>query len=153
MTAYVTFTKRRIFVLLAVFTCLLFVCCELSTVGNTVKNAKTNADRLIFIKQAGYDVLDNNPTSQAVIIPETFYEVYENYNRLQKRSGYDLLIYKGCEVTIYTYKINTPQNYSGECVINIIVYNDRIIGGDVSSVEMGGFMLPIKINNEKTKTR
>ena len=62
--------------------------------------------------------------------------------------AYDLSNYKGCEVVIYTYNINAPTGYSGECVINIIVYNNRVIGGDVSSVALGGFMLPIKNKSE-----
>lgn len=152
MKAYVTFTKKRIAVLMAVFLCVGFVCCQLYTAGNNVLNAKTNADRLIFIKRLGYSVTDKTPTSKSVIIPEVFYDTYNDYNLLQRKSGYDLSLYKGCAVTLYSYKIKTPQNYDDECVINIIVYNDRVIGGDVSSVIIGGFMLPIKSNNEKTKT-
>ncbi len=144
MNTYITFTKKRIIATLAVFICIGFICCQLYAAANKTADAKTNADRLIFIKQLGYTVTQEIPTSKTVNIPEVFYDIYKNYNALQQKSGYDLSDYKGCEVTLYTYEISTPKGYEGECVINIIVYNDRVIGGDVSSVALGGFMLPLK---------
>ncbi len=143
MTPYVTFTKKRLTVLFSVFVCVCIICYEFYIAGNKIPNAKTNAQRVAFVEQAGYTLVDKNPTSKTVTIPEVFYDVYKNYNALQKKSGYDLSYYKGCEVIIYTYKINPPQNYSGEFLINIIVYNDRVIGGDVSSSTFGEYMLPI----------
>ena len=132
----------------SMFVCIGFICCEIYAAGNNVTNSKTNADRLIFISNSGYNVLSNEPSVKTVNIPEVFCDVYKNYNTIQKAAGYDLSLYKGCEVTIYTYKIDPPSDYTGECVINIIVYNDRIIGGDVSSPALGGFMLPINNKSE-----
>lgn len=143
MKPYVTFTKKRLIIVFAVFICVGLICCEIYAAGNNNINAKTNADRLIFIKDLGYTVLSDEPTAKLVTVPEVFYDVYDNYNALQQSVGYDLSLYKGCEVMMYTYKINPPSSYTGECVINIIVYNDRVIGGDVSSTALGGFMLPL----------
>ncbi len=120
------------------------ICGEMYTISNNNADAKTNADRIIFINNLGYEVINSQPDTKTVFIPDVFYNVYENYNSLQKSAGYDLSLYKGCSVKIYTYKINTPVGYEGECVANLIVYNDRIIGGDISSVALGGFMLPLK---------
>lgn len=130
--------------LFASLVCIGYVCSQIYVAGNTVEDAKTNADRLIFIKNLGYSLLSDEPNVKSVVIPEMFYDVYNNYNQLQNMAGYDLSVYKGCEVMLYTYSINPPSEYVGECVINIIVYNDRIIGGDVSSSALGGFMLPLK---------
>ena len=63
---------------------------------------------------------------------------------MQKSAGYDLSLYKGCQVTIYTYQINPVQNSAGESVVNLMVYNNKIIGGDISSTALGGYMLPLK---------
>lgn len=144
MKPYITFTKKGLFTALALFICMGFICCEIYAASNHTENAKTNADRLIFIKNSGYTVLSNEPNTKTVNIPEIFYDVYKNYNALQQSAGYDLSLYKGCEATVYTYEINAPSGYTGECVINIIVYNNRIIGGDVSSPTLGGFMLPLR---------
>lgn len=105
---------------------------------------KTNADRLSFLKGNGHLVLNETPAVKSVIIPTNFGDVYNNYNALQRLAGYDLSAYKGCEVYLYTYSIDSPKGYTSDSVANIIVYNDRIIGGDISSCALDGFMLPLK---------
>ncbi len=152
MKSYFIFTKNRLISAVAVFVCIGLICCELASASNAVANAKTNSDRIIFIKQQGYILINEKPTEKNIIIPETFNDVYSNYNALQKKSGYNLSLYKGCEAMLYTYKIKSPIEYDGECMINIITYNDRVIGGDVSADAFDGFILPIKNSNEKTKT-
>ena len=143
MKPYITFTKKGLVALTLIIVCFSFICLKISAVSNSEENAKTNADRIVFINELGYTVISNEPTTKAACIPDVFYDVYSNYNNLQLASGYDLSLYKGCEVMIYTYKINAPKGYDGECVVNLVVYNDRIIGGDVSSTALGGFMLPL----------
>ncbi len=144
MKTYISFTKKGLLVILASFVCVAFICCEIAAVSNSDKDAQTNADRLMFIEDLGYTVIDHQPTSKTVNIPEVFYDVYENYNALQQKANYDLSLYKGCEVIIYTYKINPPSSFTDECAVNLIVYKDKIIGGDVSSHALGGFMLPLE---------
>ncbi len=124
--------------------CMGFIFCEIAAVSNSDVNAFTNADRLIFVKNLGCDILSDEPMVKNVYIPEVFYDVYKNYNALQQAAEYDLSLYKGCEVTIYTYNIAPPHDYTGECVVNLIVYKNKIIGGDISSTALGGFMLPLK---------
>lgn len=144
MTSYITFTRKGLFALLAATVAVILICSEIYAAGNISSNAENNAERITFIKNAGYTLLSNEPETKSVTIPEAFSDVYSNYNDLQRLSGYDLSAFKGCEVAIYTYSIKTPSGYSGECVLNMIVYNGRVIGGDVSSRALGGFMLPIK---------
>lgn len=148
LKAYFTFTRKKLAVLFAILVVIVLICCEISTAENTGKNATNNSERIVFIKNSGYTLLSAEPETKAVKIPETFSDVYNNYNEIQRLAGYDLSDYKGCEVVIYTYKIETPQGYSGDCVFNMIVYNDRVIGGDVSSRILGGFMIPIKTKSE-----
>lgn len=132
--------------LLAIVVLTVLICCEVYAAGNTEHNATTNAERINYIKKLGYILNSNEPTQKNVIIPEIFTDVYKNYNSLQRMAGYDLSLYKGCEVKIYTYDIAPPKGYDGECVFNMIVYRDRMIGGDVSSRALGGYMLPISEN-------
>lgn len=128
---------------MALLICVGFICFEIEAVTNKPQDAKTNAQRLSFIKKLGYVTLSNEPSSKRVNIPDVFYDVYNNYNSLQQKAGYDLSLYKGCDVIIYTYKIKPPSDSTDECVINLIVYKDQIIGGDISSTALGGFMLPL----------
>lgn len=153
LKSYTIFTKKTLLVMACILICIGFICCEIYAVSNMQTNAITNADRLTFIKSLGYTVSNSEPRSKTVVIPQVFSDVYTNYNNLQKSCGYDLSLYKGCEVLIYTYDIIAPDDSNDGCVVNIIVYNDRIIGGDVSSVTFGGFMLPLKVGkSEKAKT-
>lgn len=69
-----------------------------------------------------------------------FDETFESYNELQKLQGMDLSRYKGQRAKRYTY---TVLNYPGQeegVQANVLVLNDTIIGGDVSSVAIDGFM-------------
>lgn len=143
LKSYFIFTKKRLFTVFAFLVCVAFISYEIFAVNSIKQNAKSNDERLAFIKNMGYTVTSDNPSKKMIIIPEVFGDVYNNYNVLQQSAGYDLLMYKGCEATVYTYNINAPENHKGECVLNIIVYNDRVIGGDVSSLSINGFMLPL----------
>lgn len=144
MKSYLIFNRKSLLALLAAMVAIILICGEIYAASNTTYNASTNAERIYFIKSIGHEVLSNEPETKAVVIPEAFSDVYNNYNDIQRLSGYDLADYKGCEVVVYTYSIKTPAGYDGDCVLNMIVYNGRVIGGDVSSAALGGFMLPIK---------
>lgn len=68
--------------------------------------------------------------------------MYNNYNQIQKEAGFDLALYKGKKCVMYTYELtNHPL---GHCRANIITYLGDIIGGDISSVSLSGFMLPLE---------
>lgn len=148
MKSYITFTRKGLTALFVAIIAAVMICLKIYAAGNAVSNASTNAQRLEFINNAGYEVLSNEPEAKQIIIPEAFSDVYKNYNKLQQSAGYDLSYYKGCDAVIYTYSIKTPDGYDGDCVFNMIVYNDRVVGGDVSSSALGGFMLPIKKQSE-----
>ena len=129
---------------MCIIICLTFICYETYMVSNKTANATTKDEMLLFINELGYDVLSDKPIEKSVTIPESFSGVYCKYNNLQKSAGFDLSLYKGCEVHIFTYAIKPPyDDYSGDCVINLIVYKNRVIGGDVSSAALNGFMLPL----------
>lgn len=100
------------------------------------------------VKDMGYYDVSKNPAEVIEItIPTEFNAVYERYNNLLKEGGYDLTPYKGKKCKRYTYLIPS-QNARA----NILVYNGKIIGGDVSSITIDGIMLPI-INADREKDR
>ena len=70
--------------------------------ANPTVNAKTNAERVAFIKSLGLNPDDSNAQNKSVEIPVEFSKVYKNYNALQKQAGYNLENYKGARVTVYT---------------------------------------------------
>ncbi|MCD7774742.1 MAG: DUF4830 domain-containing protein [Clostridiales bacterium] len=105
-------------------------------------SAENEEQRLSFISQFGYTV-DRDPVSAAeVVIPKEFDSVYEEYNNLQKMQNLDLEKYKGCTVKKWTYTVtNYPGFEDSESIrITLLVYKGKVIGGDVCSVALDGFM-------------
>ena len=101
---------------------------------------KTNEDRISFLKQFGWDAETDIKEEVTMKIPAEFDKVMNTYNELQKKSGFDLSKYKGREVTRYTYKIKNYPNYDGEVMANVIIYKNRVIGGDICSSDVKGFI-------------
>ena len=102
------------------------------------KNVRTNEDRVAFLESYGWEVDPNAVEICEVIIPSEFDEVYSEYNEIQKSEGLDLKKYSGKSVKRYTY---TVKNYGDEATVlaNLLIYKDRVIGGDVSSAVPNGF--------------
>ncbi len=106
-----------------------------------ILSAFSKPDISSLLASLGYDFSENY-TKKTFTIPNEFDLVYNNYNAIQKEAGYDLLPYRGKECIMYTYEIyNHPF---GKCNANIIVYKGKIIGGDISSVNLDGFMVPLQ---------
>ncbi len=117
---------------------------SVSSSGDTVNfKASDNAERLKFISQFGWEVDEEPDEVTEIIIPIEFDDVYNNYNEIQLKQDCDLTDYCGKRVKRFTYIIKNYPGYSPDdtCVrINLLVYNDVVIGGDVSSTELSGFM-------------
>lgn len=105
--------------------------------------ATNNKERLIFVSQFGWEV-ENEPDEVCeIIIPQEFDEVYNNYNEIQLKQGCDLRDYSGKRVKRWTYIIKNYPGYdeTDTCVrINLLIFDGMVIGGDVSSTELSGFM-------------
>lgn len=140
---YVIFTRSRLIAVIALVLLAVGIAGEISAAGNGTLDGKTNASRVGFAQSIGYSIEKSNPLSEKIIIPQSFSDVYEKYNELQKSAGFDLLPYCGCTVTKYTYIADAPSGYDGIFSMNILVYNGKIIGGDVSSSALSGVMLPL----------
>ena len=53
-------------------------------------DGSTNAKRINFISRLGYEVDENSVKSKDITIPMNFSDVYTEYNKLQKKAGFDL---------------------------------------------------------------
>ncbi len=115
-----------------------------SPVGSYVyTGVKTNDDRLTFLKQFGWEA-DKAPVSEtSVTIPSEFDKVFVGYNELQKQQGLDLTKYKTKDVTRYTYRITNYKDYNGTVYANIIIYRGKVIGGDICTADLDGFVLTL----------
>ena len=129
-------------VLFAVLLSVLLVCRRTAISGATL------GDRTDYAKSLGYSISADSEIVRNIVIPAVFGNVYENYNTLQKECGFDLSLYKGEDAVQYTYAINNYTDDSGNTldniIMNIIVCDGKIIGGDICSAELDGFMTGLK---------
>ena len=102
---------------------------------------KSAEDRVAYIQKFGWEI-DPEPTEvQEVIIPSEFDDVLTKYNDLQQKQGFDLGKYKGKRLKRWTYEVtNYPGDKKTGVRASIYIYNNKVVGGDVSSVELDGFM-------------
>lgn len=100
-------------------------------------------ERLAFISQFGWRVAEDPAEVSEVIIPQDFDKGYNEYAEMNLQQGLELELYKGVRAKRWTYNIlNYPgfENRTGVVQINLLVYEGRVIGGDVCSLEQGGFI-------------
>lgn len=105
---------------------------------------KTESDRQKFMSDMGWKVSEEYTSCKVVSIPEDFNDTYESYNEIQKDQGFNLKKYRGEMVEIYTYEVYNYPGKSENVVINLMVFEGKLIGGDVSCNELDGFMQGLK---------
>ena len=150
LTFTVKADKRKMFIVLAVLLLAVTAAIVLTKVHNAVPSAEcagvkytlsaaTNEERVSFFSQFGWKV-DAEPVEiKDVVIPAKFNDVYISYNNIQKEQGLDLEPYAGktCHQWVYTVK-NYPQ--STDVRATLLVFDNRVIGGDLSTTALDGFM-------------
>ena len=124
-----------------------------STMGGISLKAGTSEERIAFFSQFGWQVKETPLEIKEVVIPEEFDETYSEYNEIQKKQGLNLEKYKGVRVKHFTYEILNYPGYDSDSGLihgNILVYDNTVIGGDVCSIELGGFMHTFTLPRDET---
>lgn len=143
---------------------LIIMCIALSVLTKqSVETAKANEfnlkasdsdERIAYLSQFGWCVEEEPCEVKEVIIPAEFDEVYDNYNKIQLEQGFDLTKYCSKRVKKWTYIVtNYPGYEDSECIrATLLIYDGNVIGGDICSVELNGFMHSfIKPQTNKTE--
>ena len=93
-----------------------------------------------YLAGYGWEVNSEPLATQELLIPEEMDESYDEYLALQSQQGFDLTQYAGKRVKRYTYEItNYPTGETG-VQANLLIYKNRVIGGEVLSPQMDGFL-------------
>ena len=101
---------------------------------------KSAADAVNFLAQFGWTVDGGKPESKSVTIPAEFDKVFAAYNEIQKAQGLDLAKYKKKELTRYTFEVTNYEGYEGKVLANVLVYRGKVVGGDICSADVSGFV-------------
>lgn len=134
-------------VLKALFT-IAFIALAVMAVVLVVRNLTNNSDILLatesdrqaFLSSLGWQVSEEPIDVRCVTIPTEWNDIYTEYNSIQIQQGFNLEGFKGKEVCIYTYEIYNYEGKPQNIIANLMVYEDKLIGGDVSCTELGGFI-------------
>ena len=105
--------------------------------------AENSAERTAFLSQYGWKVSADPIEVSEVIIPEDFDAGYLEYASMNKALGFDLEPYKGMRAKRWTYDVlnySGFENTKGIVQANLLVFEGRVIGGDICSLESGGFI-------------
>lgn len=111
-----------------------------ASIGTYSLLAETDTQRIAFLDQFGWTVDKQNIEKTEIIIPEEFNDVYNNYNEIQIKQGLNLEDYKGKACTKYTYRVTNYKDSAVDVQATLIVYEDKVIAGDICDVALGGFM-------------
>ena len=105
---------------------------------STAPAADTNDARVKFLTDLGWEVTPSPTESGEIRSPKAGDQVFDRYNELQKSQGYDLNKYAGKKVMRYVYQINNFPDAKEPVYATVLVYKDRIIGGDITDTTPGG---------------
>ena len=110
---------------------------EVSYRYDKIKNAE---DAASFLSQFGWSVASEPVEVKTVTVPAEFDKVYAAYNEMQKEQGLNLAKYKNKDVTRYTFSVTNYEGYDGTVYANVLVYRNRVVGGDICSADVSGFV-------------
>ena len=115
-----------------------------------------NDGRVQFLQSFGWEVASSPVESGQVRIPQEGSEVFDRYNALQKSQGYDLGPYAGKTAMRYVYKVKNYPGATDPVYATVLVYKDRVIGGDVTDTAakgvIRGFRMPEGNTQASTQT-
>jgi hypothetical protein len=103
-------------------------------------NADDEEGRIAFFQQFGWTVEEEPVEVEEVVIPTTWNDVYENYNLLQQEQGLDLTPYQGKTCKRWVYQVLNYPRSDQRVLATILVLDGKVIGGDISSANLDGFM-------------
>lgn len=104
------------------------------------EKVKSADEAAAFLSQFGWVVDAGSVETAQVTIPSEFDKVFAGYNELQKGQGLDLSKYKKKTVTRYTFTVTNYGGWQGTVYANVLVYRNRVIGGDICSADVSGFI-------------
>lgn len=135
-------SKKLLIVFLIILILFIFLLEFISVNSKKFPQILDNEQRVNFIKGLNLNVSEEPIEQKQIIIPEKFSDVYLSYNQIQLSAGYDLSLYKGKTADLYKYFIS--EENGDKKYVNLIIFNGKVIGGDISTIGINGYMSPLK---------
>lgn len=84
-------------------------------------------------------------------LPDSFGASYDGFLALQQEAGFDLTPYAGKTVLRYTYRIENYPLASDVIYADLLLYQEQVIGGDIRSTSLDGFLTSLIYPDQVTE--
>ena len=134
--------KQKSVFLILILGCILIFTVYLASPANSPFRSEINSpeDAADFLNELGWEPDRTQIEATESVLPDDFDQILINYNDLQKQQDCDLTLFSGKEITVYTIPITNYGNNDQNVYATLIVHNKKVIGGDIHSAKMDGFM-------------
>ena len=100
---------------------------------------ETNAERVAYLRELGWEVVEEPVETYEFLLPATLEEPYLSYNALQLPQGFDLNPHCGETVSRYTYTVTNHPNRDKGVQANLYLCNGIPVAGDIFCPGANGF--------------
>ena len=141
--------KRAVALLLLLGLCLaaaVMICSSprsLFSMGDML-DASQQKGRVKYLASYGWEVDADSEDERSVLLPKSFEGALDEYAGMQTSQGYDFASYAGLECRQFTYTVTDYAGFDGTVYAVLYVKGTRVIGGDIHSAEIDGFMHGIR---------
>ena len=97
-----------------------------------------------YLASYGWVIDADSEEEKTVLLPKTFDGAVGEYADMQTKQGYDFASYAGLECRQFTYTVSNYDGCDGTVYATLYVKGTRVIGGDIHSAEINGFMHGIR---------
>ena len=107
-------------------------------------NVSDTQGRADYLARLGWEIDTASESESVVLLPKEFDEVLSSYNEMQKLQGFDLYDYRGMECTRCEYIVTNYAGCDDTVYVTLFVRGGKVIGGDIHSAKLDGFMHGLK---------
>ena len=150
LTKCLKLTKRRAVALLLMLGVMLAAAVVLSSSPRSIFSTGDMLDvsqlngREKYLASYGWVIDPASETERTVLLPKKFEGTVRDYADMQTDQGYDFAFYSGLECRQFTYEVTNYDGCDGTVYAVLYVKGTRVIGGDIHSAEINGFMHGIR---------
>lgn len=99
-----------------------------------------NEARIEYLSQYGWEVTAKPLAEETILVPDDLEASCGSYCTLQKEQGFDLAQYIGKKISRYTYEVINYPTGEDHVQANLLIYEGKVIGGDVCTTALDGWM-------------
>ncbi len=114
----------------------------------TAALAETPENQQAFLRSLGYVTTETPLSTEEIKIPENPRDAtFVAYNAIQLQGGFNLGLYLGHTVKVTAWNVKTDDGKA--YVAHVIVYKDKIVGGDLTDSATGKPKALTKVSREE----